>query len=69
MVCWYWITKGQARFISGDFDEATSALEHARPILWVSDGRIQSLDYHLYSALLLAAGMHQVPGYRNIASS
>ena len=57
MVCWYWITKGQARFISGDFDEARSALEHARQILWVSHGRIQSLDYHLYSALLLAAAM------------
>ena len=57
MVCWYWITKGRARFISGDFDEATSALERARQILWVSHGRIQSLDYHLYSALLLAAGM------------
>jgi hypothetical protein len=57
MVCWYWITKGQARFISGDFDEARSALERARQILWVSHGRIQSLDYHLYSALSLAAGM------------
>ena len=57
MVCWYWIIKGQARFISGDFNEATNALERARPILWASHGRIQYLDYHLYSALSLAAGM------------
>jgi hypothetical protein len=54
MVCWYWIIKAKARFIFGDFEEAARALEHARSLLWSSIGRIQYLDYHLFSALTLA---------------
>ncbi len=55
MVCWYWILKAKARFIFGEFEAAALALERARPLLWSSIGRIQYLDYHLFSALTLAA--------------
>jgi len=55
MVCWYWIIKGQARFISHDFNQAAHAFDRARPLLWSSPGHIQNLDYHFYSALTLAA--------------
>jgi PAS domain S-box-containing protein len=55
MVCWYWIIKGQARFISGDFEEAANAFTRAKSLLWASPGHIQNLDYHFFSALTSAA--------------
>jgi PAS domain S-box-containing protein len=54
-VFWYWVIKGYARFMSGDFDEAARAFEHARPLQWTSPAHIQNLDYHLMSALTLTA--------------
>jgi len=55
MVCWYWILKLQARFLSGDHQVALRALENAQALLWSSDAHIQLLDYHYYAALTLAA--------------
>ncbi|WP_437668508.1 AAA family ATPase [Sorangium sp. So ce131] len=56
MVFWYWILKMQSRFTSGDLDQALSAAEKARSMLWASPPcHFQIHDYHLYSALLLAA--------------
>jgi PAS domain S-box-containing protein len=55
MVCWYWMIKAQARCIFGDFEEAARAFDLARPLLWSSLAHIQLLDYHLFSALTLAA--------------
>jgi PAS domain S-box-containing protein len=67
MVCWYWMIKAQARCIFGDFEEAARALDLARPLLWSSLAHIQLLDYHLFSALTLAA-LPPRPG-RNSAES
>jgi PAS domain S-box-containing protein len=55
MVCWYWILKIQARFISGDYGAALSAGQKAKDLLWGSIGHIQLLDYFFYSALAAAA--------------
>ena len=55
MIFWYWVLKGKARFISGDFEEAAGAFGKARPLLWSSAGHIQLLDYHYFLALTLAS--------------
>ena len=55
MVCWYWILKLQARFMSGDYESANAAAGNAKELLWSSDAHIQLLDYYLYSTLSVAA--------------
>jgi PAS domain S-box-containing protein len=55
MICWYWIIKLKARFLSGDYAEALAAADMAKALLWTSTGRIQLLDYFYYSALTVAA--------------
>ncbi|HVK95106.1 MAG TPA: EAL domain-containing protein [Noviherbaspirillum sp.] len=55
MVCWYWIIKVQARFMSGDYEAALAAAAKAESLLWASDAFIQLLDYHYYTALTIAA--------------
>src|SRR3982075_3740329 len=61
MVCWYWILKLQARFMSSDYEAAIAAAWKAKALLWSSDAHIQLLDYHYYSALALAAGWETAP--------
>jgi GAF domain-containing protein len=55
MVCYYWIFKLQARFISGNYDAAIAAAQKAKALLWSAEANIQSLNYCYYSALTLAA--------------
>ena len=55
MVCWYWVLKLQARFLSRDIDAALDASRRARDLLWSSMGHIQLLDFHYYSALTITA--------------
>src|SRR5712672_4743255 len=55
MICWYWIIKLKARFLSGDYAEALAAADMAKALLWTSTGRIQLLDYLYYTALTVAA--------------
>src|SRR5882757_6603813 len=55
MICWYWIIKLKARFLSGDYAEALAAADMAKALLWTSTGRIQLLDYFYYTALTVAA--------------
>jgi PAS domain S-box-containing protein len=61
MVCWYWIIKLQARFLSGDYDAAIAAAQKAEALLWSSDSHIQLLDYYYYSALAIAAVYNTAP--------
>jgi PAS domain S-box-containing protein len=61
MVCYYWIFKLQARFISGDYDAAMAAAQKAKALLWSAETNIQSLNYCYYSALTLAA-IHDMAG-------
>ena len=55
MVSRYWILKLQARFMSGDYQEAMAASEKAAKVHWSSEAFLQSLDYHYYTALTIAA--------------
>jgi PAS domain S-box-containing protein len=56
LICWYWILKLKARFLSGAYADALAAADKAKPFL-VGSARLpnQVLDYFLYSALTVAA--------------
>ena len=55
MICWYWILKLKARFLSGDYAEALAAADKAKLLLSIAAGSIQLLDYFYYAALTVAA--------------
>ncbi len=55
MVCFYWIVKLKARFLSGDHAEALAAAFKAKELLWVSGGHLELLDYFYYTAMTVAA--------------
>jgi PAS domain S-box-containing protein len=55
MICFYWIFKLQARFLSGDYAEALSAADKVKPLLSTAAAQIQLLDYFSYTALTVAA--------------
>jgi PAS domain S-box-containing protein len=55
MICWYWILKLKARFLSGDFADALAAADKAKPWLDASAGQIQQVDYFYYAALTMSA--------------
>jgi predicted ATPase/signal transduction histidine kinase len=55
MICWYWILKLKARFLSGDYAEALAASDQAKALFWTAAGQIQLLDYFYYTALTVAA--------------
>ena len=60
-VCWYYILKLAARFMSGDHAEAIEAAERARALLWSTPGHMQVPEYHYYRALSLAAAHGGAP--------
>ncbi|HEY7372412.1 MAG TPA: AAA family ATPase [Polyangia bacterium] len=53
--CWHYIRKLQARFLSGDYQEAYAASTRARALLWSSRAFMEIPEYHLYAALTVAA--------------
>ena len=55
MVCWYWILKTKARFLSGDYAEALAAANQANALLRCSTAHFPLLDYYYYTALTVAA--------------
>jgi predicted ATPase/signal transduction histidine kinase len=55
MVCFYWILKLKARFLSGDYTEALAASNQAKSLLFAVAAQIQLLDYFYYTALTVAA--------------
>ena len=54
-ICWYWIVKLKARFLSGNYTEALAAADNAKPVLAATVGQIQLLDYFYYTALTVSA--------------
>jgi PAS domain S-box-containing protein len=54
-ICFYWILKLKARFLSGDYAEALAAADKAKQVLWASAVQIQLLDHFYYAALTVAA--------------
>jgi PAS domain S-box-containing protein len=55
MICFYWILKLKARFLSGDYAKALAAADKAKPLLLVATAQIELLDYFYYAALTVAA--------------
>ncbi|MDY7233151.1 trifunctional serine/threonine-protein kinase/ATP-binding protein/sensor histidine kinase [Hyalangium rubrum] len=55
MVCQYWLSKMQARFMCGAYAEARDAGEQAAAFIWSFIGIIPLLDFHLFRALTLVA--------------
>ena len=60
-ICWYWILKLKARFLSGDFADAVAAADKAKPWLDASAGQIQQVDYIFYAALAMSALYDSAP--------
>jgi PAS domain S-box-containing protein len=54
-ICFYWIIKLKARFLSGDYAEALSAADKVKPLLSAAAVQLQLLDYFYYSALTVTA--------------
>src|SRR6218665_19991 len=55
MVCQYWLSKMQARFMCGSYAEAREAGDKAAAFIWSFIGIIPLLDFHLFRALPLIA--------------
>jgi predicted ATPase/signal transduction histidine kinase len=55
MVCQYWLSKMQARFMCGSYAEAREAGDKAAAFSWSFTGIIPLVDIHLFRALTLAA--------------
>ena len=55
MICWYWIMKAKARFLSGHYTAALAAADKAKALLWSSTAHFPLLDYYYYTALTMAA--------------
>ena len=55
LVCWYWILKLKARYLSGGYTKALAAANKAAPALERPTAFIHALDYFYYTALTLAA--------------
>ena len=51
----YWIGKLQARFYSGNYQQAVAAAAEARPHLHTTSGLYQETEFHFFSALARAA--------------
>jgi PAS domain S-box-containing protein len=54
-ICWYWILKLKARFLSGDYADALAAADNVKPLFSAAAAHSQLLDYFLYTALTVAA--------------
>ena len=54
-ICWYWILKLKARFLSGDHTEARAAYDKAKSSLGAAGGQIVLLDYFYYAGLTVSA--------------
>ncbi|WP_224366397.1 trifunctional serine/threonine-protein kinase/ATP-binding protein/sensor histidine kinase [Hyalangium versicolor] len=55
MVCQYWLSKMQARFMCGAYTEAREAGDKASAFIWSFIGIIPLVDFHLFHALALIA--------------
>ena len=53
-ICWYWIIKLKARFLSGDYAEALAAADKRSNCSGLC-GIIQLIDYFYYAALMVSA--------------
>ncbi len=73
-ICFYWILKLKARFLSGDYAEALAAADKAKALPWASAGQIPLLDYFYYTALTVAvryenASADEQAGWRDLLAA
>ena len=61
MVCQYWLSKMQARFMCGSYAEAREAGDKAAAFIWSFIGIIPRLDFYLFRALALVACCEGAP--------
>ncbi|MFC0397933.1 ATP-binding sensor histidine kinase [Paraburkholderia rhizosphaerae] len=61
MICWYWVTKLQARFLAGDYAAALAASKQAEPRLWALFDQVELVEYFYYTALTVAALFESAP--------
>ncbi len=57
----YYIRKLQARFMSGDLEEALHAMAMAKELLWTSPSFLEVPEYYYYGALALASHYEKAP--------
>ncbi len=74
LICWYWILKLKARFLSGDYAEALAAADKVKPLLSAAAGQIQLLDYFYYAALTVSglyenASANEQSGWRDLLTT
>jgi len=62
----YYIRKLQARFMSGDHEEALEAMAKAKDLLWTSPSFMEVPEYYYYGALVLAAVFDREPTERKV---
>ncbi len=54
---WFWLYRGMAHFMAGEYAEASRCLARAAPVVDSVPGYIHLLDYHFYSALSLTLSL------------
>lgn len=54
-ICWHYILKLQARFMSGDYDKALEAANSAEPLLWSTLTAVHHTEFRYYYALVLSS--------------
>ena len=54
---WFWLYRGMAHFMAGEYAEASRCLARATPVVDSVPGYIHLLDYHFYSALSLTLSL------------
>lgn len=53
-ICFYWILKLKARFLSGDYAEALATADKAKVLLWATVTHTAWIEYFYYTALTVA---------------
>jgi predicted ATPase/signal transduction histidine kinase/GAF domain-containing protein/ActR/RegA family two-component response regulator len=66
LICFYWILKLKARFLSGDYTDALAAADQVVPVLSVATAQIELLDYYYYTALTVAACYESAPADKQV---
>lgn len=56
-IFWFWLYRGMAHFMAGEYEEASRCLAKAAPVAGMVPGYLHLLDYHFYSALSLAQSL------------
>ncbi|OEU80188.1 MAG: hypothetical protein BA872_10210 [Desulfobacterales bacterium C00003060] len=59
-VCWYYIRKLQARYMSDNYEDAMEAAKRANSLLWSSVFHVEVPEYYFFYALTLAGGEESI---------